>query len=203
VGASRFKKSEGLYLYGKIRRTDWLPVDFGANKEDQEKRSALSESEESEMGDFEDYEPSEDEWDEWDLGVEEAYEEAGDADWEDSSWADLLSSARNKENDLPDDETTYAEAGDSDFEDFAWKDLLAKGAQSNQDLPSGDADSQLSDTASDDAARTGKDELSAVDEAEDMHPNAELSEDDEDAPAMHKLAIAMMEGRSLMTDLPE
>ena len=69
VGASRFKTSEGLYLFGKIRRTDWLPVDFGANKTDQEKRSALSESEESEEGNFEDYEPSEDEWDEWDMDV--------------------------------------------------------------------------------------------------------------------------------------
>ena len=66
VSASRFRNSDGLWLFGKLRRTDWLPVDFGQNKNDQEQRSALSASDDSDEGDFEDYEPSEDDWDEWD-----------------------------------------------------------------------------------------------------------------------------------------
>ena len=41
VGASRFRSSAGLYFYGRIRRSDWLPV--GAPKPDQvTRRSAAS-----------------------------------------------------------------------------------------------------------------------------------------------------------------
>ena len=46
TGASRFRSSAGLYFYGKVRRTDWLPV--GAEKPGQEtRRSAASVSSES------------------------------------------------------------------------------------------------------------------------------------------------------------
>jgi len=121
--------------------------------------------------------------------VEEAYEEAGDDDFEDSSWKDLLRSARDRENDLPDEDANYDEAGDSDFEDLSWKELLAKGMQNNDDLPNDDAESHLSENAGEDEAINQKDDL---------------SEDDEDPPELHKLARAMMEQRgSAMSDLPE
>ena len=140
------------------------------------------------MGDFEDYEPSDDEWDEWDLGVEEAYEEAGDDDFEDCSWKDLLKSARDIENDLPDHDTDYAEPGDGDFDDSSWKDILANRQQHNEDLPSDDAESHLSESASKDEAQNEEDDL---------------SEDDEDPPELHKLACAMMaQSGSAMSDLP-
>ena len=165
-----------------MRRTNWLPVDFGANKKDQETRSALSVSEE-EVGDFEDYEPSEDEWDEWDMDVEEAYEEAGDADWEDSSWKDLLSAARDQENDLNHDAADYDEAGDSDWDDSGWKNLLTK-SKKNDDLP--DDDEDLSDCEAPDENMTQED----------------LSEDEHDPPQLHKIATAMMEARgTYMSDL--
>jgi hypothetical protein len=46
VGASRFRSSGGLYFYGRIRRTDWLPV--GAAKPEQvTRRSAASLSSDS------------------------------------------------------------------------------------------------------------------------------------------------------------
>ena len=142
------------------------------------------------MGDFEDYDPSEDEWDEWDMGVEEAYEEAGDDDFEDSSWKDLLRSARDKENDLPEANDTYDDPGDSDFEDFSWKELLAKGTNKNEDLPSDDTESHLSENGGED---------------DTMNQNEDLSGDDEDPPEMHKLAKAMMQqrGSSPISDLPE
>ena len=139
------------------------------------------------MGDLEDHDPSEDEWDEWDMDVEEAYEEAGDADFEDCSWKDALKEARSKENDLPQDEALYDEAEDADFEDFSWKDLVAKGTQTNDDLPADDANSQLSD--SDDAASTEK---------------KDLSTDEEEPPEMRKIGKAMMEARgTAMSDLPD
>ena len=188
VGASRFKSSEGLYLFGKIRRTDWLPVDFGANKNDQEKRSALSESEESEEGEFEDYEPSEDEWDEWDMEVEEAYEEAGDEDFEDVSWKDLLKQARRNEDDLPKDEDNYDEPGDSDFDDAGWKQLLSNRRGVNEDLPDDDTSS----------------ELSANQAADGSNHSDDLYESEDEPPEMHKLAKAIMkETGASMTDLPE
>jgi len=41
VGASRFRSSDGIYLYGRIRRSDWIPV--GQTKETWElRRSAAS-----------------------------------------------------------------------------------------------------------------------------------------------------------------
>ncbi len=40
VGASRFRSSGGLYFYGRMRRTDWLPV--GAAKPDQETRRSAA-----------------------------------------------------------------------------------------------------------------------------------------------------------------
>ena len=182
------RTSEGLYLFGKIRRTDWLPVDFGANKNDQEKRSALSESEESEEGDFEDYEPSEDEWDEWDMEVEEAYEEAGDEDFEDVSWKDLLKQARRNEDDLPKDEDNYDEPGDSDFDDAGWKQLLSNRRGVNEDLPDDDTSS----------------ELSANQAADGSNHSDDLYESEDEPPEMHKLAKAIMkETGASMTDLPE
>ena len=42
VGASRFRTKAGLYLYGKVRRTDWLPVD--GSGDEQLVRSVDSES---------------------------------------------------------------------------------------------------------------------------------------------------------------
>ena len=208
VGASRFKKSEGLYLYGKIRRTDWLPVDFGANKDDQEKRSALSESEESEIGDFEDYEPSDDEWDDWDMDVEQAYEEAGDADYEDwderdmdvesdydepgdadfedRGWKNLLNHKENEKTDLPKDNAHYDEPEDADFDDRPWKELLAKAKTTCEDLPEDGADSPLSD----------RDETATTDEED-------LSTEEGEPPTMHKLGKAMMAERgTAMSDLP-
>ena len=50
----------------------------------------------------------------------------GDDDFEDCSWKDLLRSARDKENDLPEADANCDEAGDSDFEDFSWKELLGQ-----------------------------------------------------------------------------
>ena len=44
MAASRFKSKAGLYHYGKIRRTDWLPVGEGCLSE-QVHRSADSEEE--------------------------------------------------------------------------------------------------------------------------------------------------------------
>ena len=39
VGASRFKTKNGIYLYGKIRRTDWQPVrQRGCDHDDQVQR---------------------------------------------------------------------------------------------------------------------------------------------------------------------
>ena len=136
------------------------------------------------MGDFEDYEPSEDEWDEWDMHVEEAYEEAGDADWEDSSWKDLLSAARDRENDRTHNAPAYDEAGDSDWDDSGWKNLLNEGTK-NADLPNDDED--LSDNPANNEDMTEED----------------LSEDDGDPPQLHKIATAMMEARGTsMSDLP-
>ena len=37
VAASRFKSKEGLFHYGKIRRTDWLPVGEGDAEEQLER----------------------------------------------------------------------------------------------------------------------------------------------------------------------
>ncbi len=34
VGASRARSREGLYLYGRVRRTDWLPVGGDSDEED-------------------------------------------------------------------------------------------------------------------------------------------------------------------------
>ena len=46
MGASRFRTRGSLYLYGKVRRTDWIPV--GALKDDWElRRTAVSMSSES------------------------------------------------------------------------------------------------------------------------------------------------------------
>ena len=45
VGASRVRRATGLYYYGKIRRTDWLPVDGPGPPIEQVKRSTESMSE--------------------------------------------------------------------------------------------------------------------------------------------------------------
>ena len=47
VGASRFRSSRGLYFYGRVRRTDWLPV--GAMKPDEQTRRSFD-SQSSESG---------------------------------------------------------------------------------------------------------------------------------------------------------
>ena len=125
------------------------------------------------------------------MEVEEAYEEAGDDDFEDSSsWKDLLRMARDKENDLPEANDAYDGPGDSDFEDCSWKELLAKGTNKNEDLPSDDTESHLSENGGED---------------DTMNQNEDLSGDDEDPPEMHKLAKAMMQqrGSSPISDLPE
>ena len=57
VGASRFRTKAGVFLYGKVRRTDWLPVD--GSGDEQLFRSADS--------------ASEDENDEYDRELEENY----------------------------------------------------------------------------------------------------------------------------------
>ena len=50
VGASRAKSKAGLFLYGRLRRSDWLPVGPGAIGE-QEERSLESKSSDSESED--------------------------------------------------------------------------------------------------------------------------------------------------------
>ena len=45
VGASRVKTANGLYYFGKIRRTDWLPVGGPGEPHEQVERSMQSEDE--------------------------------------------------------------------------------------------------------------------------------------------------------------
>ena len=52
VGASRFRSREGLYCFGKLRRTDWLPVNGDASRE-QIRRSEDSEDDEDDEQDRE------------------------------------------------------------------------------------------------------------------------------------------------------
>jgi len=61
VGASRFRSKAGVFLYGKVRRTDWLPVDGSGDEQ-------LSRSAESE---------SEDEYDALDRELDELYSDSG------------------------------------------------------------------------------------------------------------------------------
>ena len=46
VGASRVRRARDLYLMGKVKRTDWLPVD-GAPEEEQTRRGPESDTSES------------------------------------------------------------------------------------------------------------------------------------------------------------
>ena len=126
VGASRFRSSEGLWLFGKIRRTDWLPVKFGQTEKDQETRSALSVSSEEEMDEFEDDHASSDEWDEWDVEMEEGYADFSDDDFEQES-------SDEEGDEEPPDEREHID----------WKKLCATKDATNEDLP--ESDGELSD----------------------------------------------------------
>ena len=138
MGASRFQSSSGLWLFGKVRRTDWLPVDFGLNTNDQTRRSDLSGAEDSDEPDFEDYEPP-DEWDEWDEDIEEAYEEveAGDDDFEDCAWKELLKEARNAENqDMPEEDQDDESLSEDEHDKPIMYDLLETiDGSENPDMP--------------------------------------------------------------------
>ena len=119
VGASRFRSSEGLWLFGKIRRTDWLPVNWGETTDEQEKRSTLSQSSESELErDSEDYD-------------EPDYEEP---EYED----DYYASDSDKELDELDEDIKNYEEPDDDREDIDWHKLLRTDTQT--DLPASDED---------------------------------------------------------------
>ena len=52
VGVSRFKKRSGVYIFGQLRRTDFLPVRVpdGDYSDEVRHRSELSESDEEDMG---------------------------------------------------------------------------------------------------------------------------------------------------------
>ena len=67
---------------------------------------------------------------------------------------------------------------------------MNKGVKENNDLPS---ESERENDLPDEAEP----------EDEEMMSNKTLSEGEEDPPTMHKVAKAMMKGRSEMTDLPE
>ena len=55
VGASRFKSADCFFLYGKLRRTDWLPVG-GDESTEQAKRSDSSMSDDSDDEDAREFE---------------------------------------------------------------------------------------------------------------------------------------------------
>ena len=75
---------------------------------------------------------------------------------------------------------------------------MNKGVKENKDLPSeSERENDLPDEA--DAYDAAGDN----ERDEEMMSNKTLSEGEEDPPTMHKVAKAMMKGRSEMTDLPE
>ena len=132
VGASRFRSAEGLWLFGKIRRTDWLPVTFGTVTNEQETRSALSRSSSSDIGGDNESESdkTDSEPDEWDEEMEDAYA-SDDSDYE---------------RDEEDENEGYEEPDPEDFEDRDWKSLLqSKNATDDND----DMQLCLSDTDDD------------------------------------------------------
>ena len=132
VGASRFRSAEGLWLFGKIRRTDWLPVTFGTVTDEQEKRSALSRSSSSDIGgdNESDSDRTDSEPDEWDEEMEDAYA-SDDSDYE---------------RDEEDENEGYEEPDPEDFEDRDWCSLL----QSNSAMDDNDdMNLCLSDTDND------------------------------------------------------
>ena len=120
VGASRFRSAEGLWLFGKIRRTDWLPVTFGTVTNEQETRSALSRSSSSDIGGDNESESdkTDSEPDEWDEEMEDAY----------------ASDNSDYERDEEDENEGYEEPDPEDFEDRDWKSLLqSKNATDDND----------------------------------------------------------------------
>ena len=132
VGASRFRSAEGLWLFGKIRRTDWLPVTFGTVTDEQETRSALSRSSSSDIGgdNESDSDRTDSEPDEWDEEMEDAYA-SDDSDYE---------------RDEEDENEGYEEPDPEDYEDRDWKSLLqSKNATDDND----DMQLCLSDTDDD------------------------------------------------------
>ena len=132
VGASRFRSAEGLWLFGKIRRTDWLPVTFGTVTGEQETRSALSRSSSSDIGGDNESESdkTDSEPDEWDEEMEDAY----------------ASDNSDYERDEEDENEGYEEPDPEDFEDRDWKSLLqSKNATDDND----DMQPCLSDTDDD------------------------------------------------------
>ena len=66
VGASRFRAKEGLYHYGRLRRTDWLPV----GKEKATEQTCRGDSSQES-----------DEWDEEQRELDEAYASSDDDDY--------------------------------------------------------------------------------------------------------------------------
>ena len=100
VGASRFKSKDGIYLFGKVRRTDWLPVRETAKAMEQDQ---VDRSEES--------------MDEYDSEEEEAMVRPRDYD----GGGDYSVSG-----DSDDSFVRYEEARDKWFEDYgeerAWAD---------------------------------------------------------------------------------
>ena len=132
VGASRFRSAEGLWLFGKIRRTDWLPVTFGTVTNEQATRSALSRSSSSDIGGDNESESdkTDSEPDEWDEEMEDAYA-SDDSDYE---------------RDEEDEDEGYEEPDPEDFEDRDWCSLL----QSNSAMDDNDdMNICLSDTDND------------------------------------------------------
>ena len=132
VGASRFRSAEGLWLFGKIRRSDWLPVTFGTVTNERETRSALSRSSSSDIGgdNESDSDRTDSEPDEWDEEMEDAYA-TDDSDYE---------------RDEEDENEGYEEPDPEDFEDRDWKSLLqSKNAMDDND----DMQLCLSDTDDD------------------------------------------------------
>ena len=145
VGASRFRSAEGLWLFGKIRRTDWLPVTFGTVTNEQETRSALSRSSSSDIGgdNESDSDRTDSEPDEWDEEMEDAY----------------ASDDNDYERDEEDEDEGYEEPDPEDFEDRDWKSLLQPNtAMEDDDKDDGNDSMQLSLSDTDDEKKTSSSE---------------------------------------------
>ena len=74
VGASRARTKAGLYHYGRLRRSDWLPVG-GEGSDEQTMRSAQSDSSGESEGEDSDYEEDSDEDNAFDCFLEDDGEE--------------------------------------------------------------------------------------------------------------------------------
>ena len=147
VGASRFRSAEGLWLFGKIRRTDWLPVTFGTVTNEQETRSALSRSSSSDIGGDNESESdkTDSEPDEWDEEMEDAYA-SDDSDYE---------------RDEEDENEGYEEPDPEDFEDRDWCSLLqSNSAMEDDEQDDGNDDMQLCLSDTDNEKPANKDSSS-------------------------------------------